>query len=95
MLDLGGLPAVYSRTPCGDHITRYSTTGHYFYLLNQGNAVNFLHGASVGPFVFLVQAEILAGVRMLARDDLPSGMHEADAADRAAIASTWLTYFNR
>jgi hypothetical protein len=33
-----------------------------------GNAVNFLHGASVGPYIFfLVQAEILAGIRMLTR----------------------------
>jgi adenosylhomocysteinase len=94
-LDLAGLPGVYTRTTVGDHVTRYQTTGSYFYLLNGGNAVNFLHGASVGPFIFLVQAEILAGMRMLARGDLEAGMHEADPADRAAIAATWLGYFNR
>lgn len=86
---------MYRRTPNGDHVTRYQTTGHYFYLLNNGNAVNFLHGASVGPFIFLVQAEILAGMRMLTRGDLGPGMHEVDAADRATIADTWLDYFNR
>ncbi|MDT0609963.1 adenosylhomocysteinase [Streptomyces lancefieldiae] len=94
-LDLAGLPNVYQRTPNGEHITRYQTTGHYFYLLNGGNAVNFLHGASVGPFIYLVQAEILAGVRNLARGNLGPGMHEVDAAERAAIAGTWLNYFNR
>jgi adenosylhomocysteinase len=94
-LDLADLPAVYERSRDTEHITRYRTTGHYFYLLNGGNAVNFLHGASVGPFIFLVQAEILAAVRMLARGDLAAGMHEVSAADRAAIADTWLTYFNR
>lgn len=94
-LDLEGLPNVYTRTPVGDHVTRYQTTGHFFYLLNGGNAVNFLHGASVGPFIFLVQAEILAGVRMLTRGDLGPGLHEVPAADRAAIADTWLSYFNR
>lgn len=94
-LDLDGLPDVYTRTPDGDHVTRYQTTGHYFYLLNGGNAVNFLHGASVGPFIFLVQAEILAGIRMLARGDLGPGMHDVDATDRATIAATWLSYFNR
>lgn len=94
-LDLAGLPEVYKCTRDGDHVTRYQTTGHYFYLLNGGNAVNFLHGASVGPFIFLVQAEILAGIRMLTRGDLDPGMHEATAADRAVIADTWLTYFNR
>lgn len=94
-LDLGGLPDVYTRTPVGDHVTRYSTTGHFFYLLNQGNAVNFIHGASVGPFIFLVQAEILAGVQLLTRGNLPAGMHEVPAVDRQAIADTWLNYFNR
>jgi adenosylhomocysteinase len=94
-LDLAGLPDVYQRTPNGEHVTRYQTTGHYFYLLNGGNAVNFLHGASVGPFIYLVQAEILAGVRNLARKDLGPGMHEVDATDRAVIAGTWLSYFNR
>lgn len=94
-LDLAGLPHVYTRTQVGDHVTRYQTTGHYFYLANGGNAVNFLHGASVGPFIFLVQAEILAAIRMLASNDLPPGIHEVPAADREAIAATWLSYFNR
>jgi adenosylhomocysteinase len=94
-LDLAALPAVYDRSRDSEHVTRYQTTGHYFYLLNGGNAVNFLHGASVGPLIFLVQAEILAAIRMLARGDLPAGMHEVSAVDRAVIADTWLTYFNR
>ncbi len=94
-LELGGLPEVYTRTMVGEHVTRYQTTGHYFYLANSGNAVNFLHGASVGPFIFLVQAEILASIRMLTRGDLAHGMHEVPAPDRAAIAAAWLSYFNR
>jgi adenosylhomocysteinase len=73
---------------------RYQTTGHYFYLANRGNAVNFVHGASVGPFVFLVQAEILAAVCLLARGDLDPGLHEVSSADRAIIAATWLSYFD-
>jgi adenosylhomocysteinase len=94
-LDLTRLPHTYTRTNASDHLTRYQTTGHYFYLANDGNAVNFLHGASVGPFIFLVQAEILAGIRMLTRTDHDPGMHEVPAADRAAIAATWLSYYNR
>ena len=94
-LELAGLPEVYTRARTGESITRYQTTGHYFYLMNNGNAVNFLHGASVGPFIFLVQAEILAAIQILARADLNPGMHEVDAAHRATIAATWLNYFNR
>lgn len=50
-LELDGLPDGYTRSDSGESVTRYSATGHYFYLLNGGNAVNFLHGASVGPFI--------------------------------------------
>ncbi|MFF5159778.1 adenosylhomocysteinase [Streptomyces sp. NPDC000348] len=94
-LELAGVNDVYERTHVGQHITRYSTTGHYFYLLNGGNAVNFLHGASVGPFIFLVQGEIIAASAVLAGGGLEPGMHELGAADRAAIAVTWLDYFNK
>ncbi|MDQ1292143.1 MAG: adenosylhomocysteinase [Actinomycetota bacterium] len=94
-LDLAGLPDIYERSLIADHITRYETTGHYFYLLNGGNAVNFLHGASVGPFIFLVQAEILAGIAMLAAGGQPPGLHQVSDTDRAAIATTWLDHFNR
>ncbi|MGW7357884.1 adenosylhomocysteinase [Streptomyces sp. NPDC054802] len=94
-LELAGLPDVYERATIGEHVTRYVATGHYFYLLNGGNAVNFLHGASVGPFIFLVQAEILAACAALACGGLDPGMHEIGQRDRAAIAATWLDYFNR
>jgi len=94
-LELDALPAAYTRTPAGPQVTRYQTVGHYFYLMNSGNAVNFLHGASVGPFIFLVQAEILAAARNLALADPGPGIHELDPDDRAAIAAIWLAYWNR
>ena len=49
----------------------------------------------MGPFIHLVQAEILAGMRMLTADNLGPGLHEVSTTDRAAIAATWLNYFNR
>jgi adenosylhomocysteinase len=94
-LEIDGLANLYRRSPVGEHITRYATTGHYFYVLNNGNAVNFLHGASVGPFIFLVQAEILAAVANLATQPAEPGYYEVPDADRRFIAKTWLTYFNR
>ncbi len=60
---------LYARQQVQQHISRYTATGHYFYVLNGGNAVNFLHGACVGSFIYLVQAEILAAVHGL---QLPS-----------------------
>lgn len=94
-LDLAGLSALYEHHPAGDHITRYSTTGHYFYVLNSGNAVNFLHGACVGPFIYLVQAEILAALSLLAAGDREPGLHECPDTIRHRIAGTWLKVFNR
>jgi adenosylhomocysteinase len=31
--------------------------------MNEGNAVNFLHNAVVGDFIFLVQSEILEAIK--------------------------------
>ncbi|KIQ66689.1 adenosylhomocysteinase [Kitasatospora griseola] len=94
-LELAGLPDCYTRHQAGDSVTRYETTGHYFYLMNGGNAVNFLHGASVGPFIFLVQSEIIAGIHMLGGGGLEVGMHEVNSKAREAIAATWLDFYNR
>jgi adenosylhomocysteinase len=45
----------FPAVPNGAYIASVtSTAGHYFYVLNSGNAVNFLHGACVGPFIYLV-----------------------------------------
>lgn len=95
-LELDGLPDGYTRTSSGDSVTRCSTTGHYFCLMNNGNAVNFPHGACCWT-VHLPRSggEILAGIRMLARGDPGPGMHEVSPDDRAAIAATWLNYYNR
>ncbi|WP_199550259.1 adenosylhomocysteinase [Streptomyces sp. N35] len=93
-LELAGLIDLYERSTVAEHVTRYLTTGHYFFLLNDGNAVNFLHGASVGPFIALVQAEIIAAMRCISEGAEP-GLHRVPEPDRAAIAATWLDYFNR
>jgi adenosylhomocysteinase len=93
-LELAGLDGLYARHQVDEHITRHSTTGHFFYLLNEGNAVNFLHGASVGAFIYLVQAEILAAMALLSGQDYDPGLHETPAGIRKFIASTWMRYFN-
>ncbi|MEU8055725.1 adenosylhomocysteinase [Microbispora bryophytorum] len=93
-LELDALQGQYERTQIEPHITRYSRTGHYFYVLADGNAVNFIHGAAVGPFIFLVQAEILAALSILSGKDHEPGIYEVPDEVRQAIAATWLNYFN-
>ncbi len=93
-LELVGVEGLYERSPVSDHITRYATAGHYFYMLNDGNAINFLHGASVGAFIYLVQAEILAAMTALSGADIQPGLHQCDDDTRQFIAATWLQMFN-
>ncbi|MGQ4420900.1 adenosylhomocysteinase [Streptomyces sp. SAS_269] len=94
-LELGSLDELYQRTPVSAQLTRYEVTGHYFYVLADGGAVNFVHGAAVGAYIHLVQAEILAATAALSHTHFQPGLHEMPAADRDAIARTWLHHFER
>ncbi|MFJ8440308.1 adenosylhomocysteinase [Kitasatospora griseola] len=94
-MDLDGVADLYHRTQVAPHVTRYDTTGHYFYLLADGNAVNFVHGASAGSFIYLVQAEILADIGLATTGSHVSGMHEADPQTRMFIADSWLATFTK
>lgn len=92
-LELNALAGLYDTTHVNDQVTRYGTVGHYFYVLAGGNAVNFLHGACVGPFIFLVQAEILTAVAALCSKEIEPGFYEMADSTRQFIADTWLTHF--
>jgi adenosylhomocysteinase len=100
-LDLAPLKQSYERNRIGIDIVRYRrlderrSKAHFFFVLNNGEAVNFLHGAVVGPAIQLVQAEIvMAAARLLdgtSRDARAIG--EVSADDRATIARIWLKHF--
>jgi adenosylhomocysteinase len=93
-LELTPLKHLYHSSTLDEHIACYSNGDHYFYLLNHGNAVNFIHRAVVGPFIFLVQAEILAAVSALSEGRGACGFAELGLAERRCIAATWLRHFN-
>ncbi|WP_017623710.1 NAD(P)-dependent oxidoreductase [Nocardiopsis chromatogenes] len=93
-LELDALDSLYAREDVGEAITRYAHTGHFFYVLNDGNAVNFLHGASVGAFIFLVQAEIIAAAAQLMHAPREGAHYELPTGVREQVAATWLDYFN-
>ncbi|MBE2998884.1 NAD-binding protein [Nocardiopsis sp. HNM0947] len=93
-LRLDGLGELYNREAVGEGITRYARTGHYFYVLNDGNAVNFLHGANSGAFIYLVQAEILAAAARLMRLSHEPDLHELPDDVREQVAAIWLEFFN-
>jgi adenosylhomocysteinase len=83
------------RTPVGDHLTRFDVIGHYFYLLADGGAVNFLHGGVVGTFIHLVQAEILTATGVITSGELDPGITELHAEHRQVISRAWLDSFTR
>lgn len=68
--------------------------GSVIYLLNRGEAVNFVHGAVIGEYVYLVLAEIIEGARQLALGRLGAGLHELSPTVMRDIARLWLADFH-
>lgn len=79
-------------TPQKD-IYRYSNVNNYFYLVNNGNAVNFLHNAIMGQFIHLVRTEMLFAISE--RENCENTkINEASSLLRERIAELWLKSFN-
>ncbi len=93
-LDLRQAQAVFSVTAVGKNIDLYKNEGTHFYVLNKGNAVNFLCGPSAGHYIALVQAEIIACLHALSENP-QHGLKEAAAPARRDIAQRWLQTFER
>lgn len=64
------------------------------HLINKGNAVNFLHGAVVGNFIRLVQAEILLAAIEIIQEKKRTGVLELPEKKREFISNVWIKYFN-
>jgi len=102
-LELAPLKERYERNRVATDIVRYRRRcesrgkAHFFFVLNNGEAVNFLHGAVVGPAIQLVQAEIVMSVARLAsgRAFDRSQVIGLEKEDRATIARIWLEHFSR
>jgi adenosylhomocysteinase len=94
-MDLTWVRSNYASDPVGQHVERYSRGRHSFYLFNQGNAINFIHGNTVGDFILLVHAEIILCAYALARRAYQPGIHELDEKTRDRICAIWLSLFAR
>lgn len=94
-LDLSFLAPEYSIEPAGDHLTIYSGDENHFYLVNDGNAVNFLHKAVVGDYICLVRAEMLWALGQLRNAQFSPGIHQVSTPGRETIASLWLETSSR
>jgi adenosylhomocysteinase len=60
-------------------------------ICNRGHSVNFLHNGSLGPYVKLVQAELLVAASRVDRF-LPGEISELDRSSRTSISKVWLKH---
>ncbi len=80
----------------GAVIKQYTVGENRLYIVNDGNAVNFLHGGVVGPFVYLVQSELLLAARNLGIEPRPLGsftIKEVKSDTRRQLARHWISHF--
>ena len=92
-LDKEWLKKNYKEERISQYATKHSRGNHYFYLLNEGNAINFIHGTTVGDFILLVHAELLVAAHSLMTNNVKEGVHEIDRETRDKICQIWLSLF--
>ncbi len=70
-------------------------TNNSFWLINDGNAANFLHRAEIGPAIQLIEGEKLARISALANRAFPRDgrLHELPDEQREVVAKVWNTHF--
>lgn len=94
--DLRFIDSEYSKERITDDITRYSKRGHYFYLMNDGNAINFLYSAAVDRYIYLVQGEIVVSIGRLFSEKKEriktEGLITNSLVTQNMIADAWLDY---
>jgi adenosylhomocysteinase len=89
-LDLSGLKN-YTREAVRDHIDKYTSFGNYFYLINKGDAANFVHKPALGSYIHLVRAEMMFALNGVTRGAFPANeIQTLPPEDRDVVADAWL-----
>lgn len=87
-----GLEKAYEQQPINKFITKYHSHNKYFYLINEGNAINFINNGVVGSYITLVQAETILCIHDLLTKKQTNKMHELNEKERKNVAKQWLHY---
>lgn len=93
-IDIGWLESNYSKTRLSEYVYKYYKDDHYFYLVNEGDTINFIHGTTVGDFILLVQAELLVSANRLLNVSHKDGLQESNEEQRRVICSQWFEHFS-
>jgi adenosylhomocysteinase len=67
--------------------------GNSFFLLGDGNAVNFQQTSAIGPAIHLIKAEMTVAAALLADAHHAPGFYDVPPSRRAAIAAAWVDIF--
>jgi S-adenosylhomocysteine hydrolase len=91
--DIPSLENEYQAIKISDYITKYINEHNFFYLLNGGNAVNFLYNAALGSFIYLVLGEELTVLgSFVGKNKYKIGVNFSQE-NIADIAAAWLREF--
>ncbi|TAZ83322.1 adenosylhomocysteinase [Rhizobium ruizarguesonis] len=97
--DLGSLSKGYVRKEIGSNFVRYEEnrgSGRHFFLIADGNAANFIHGAVIGPAIQLIEGEKLRAIKKLIERQVPPAethLDELDEKSRREVAEVWIEHF--
>jgi adenosylhomocysteinase len=89
-MDLDWLEKNYTQEKIAQYITKYEKNGHYLYIVNSGNAINFIHGAVVDDFILLVQKEMIDTILEMSQKPLKNGVGEGFEDVKQRVADSWL-----
>ena len=96
-LDSSYLDKEYEIEEVVHYIFKYSNENNYFYLVQKGNAVNFIHNAVMYDFIYLVMSEMIVAAQALKDNKVnyteDKKILELDDTTRAKIAEIWLDIF--
>jgi adenosylhomocysteinase len=98
-LDLDCLGAGYVRSNPEGNLTRFDENrpgGRHFFLIADGNAANFIHGAVIGPAIQLIEGEKLMALKALINKEVKpakTGLAELSSDARREVAEVWIEHF--
>ncbi len=94
--DLNDINNYFQKKIENKFITKYENENTYFYLINDGNTVNFIdkEGDRASDFIRIVQAEILCALKKLIKEKIKPGIYETTKEEKRKIASIFLNYYH-
>jgi adenosylhomocysteinase len=92
-MDLDFLGGEYKNVEIRKHIFKYYNQRNFFFLVNDGNAVNFIHNAIMANFIHLVRSEMILSINNL--KDYETGSISTVPLDvKKEIVECWLRVFD-